>query len=404
MVQLVLANIQGLTARCASHGNVDPAWVLIYGDGMTNDTELEIFLIVAPGLENVLCEELREKGFRAPKPETGGVTVRGGWPEVWRANLEIRGAARVLVRIGNFRAVHLSQLDKLARRFPWGDVLRADVPVKAEATCKRSRIYHSGAVTQRIERAIHEELGASVSDDAEVRIKARLDNNICTLSVDTSGELLHRRGHKEAVSKAPMRESLASLFLRQCGYDGSETVVDPMCGSGTFIIEAAEIAAGLAPGRSRHFAFEHLASFDADAWQSLREGGALRPVDIKFYGSDRDAGAIRMSSTNAAQAGVEGLTIFEEQEISDLRAPEGAPGLVIVNPPYGARIGNKSGLHGLYAALGKTLLSRFSGWRVGLVTTEVPLARATGLPFLPPGPHVDHGGLKIRLFRTDPLK
>ena len=222
---------------------------------MTTAADFEIFLVSPPGLEAVLCAEVSARGFIDPKPVTGGVVLRGGWPEVWRANLEIRGATRVLARIGAFHAGHLAQLDKLARKFPWGEILRPDVPVKVEVTSKKSRIYHAGAAAQRIETAIREELGAPISPDAELCIMARFEDNLCTISVDTSGESLHKRGYKEAVAKAPMRETMASLFLRQCGYDGSETVVDPMCGSGTFVIEAAEIAAKLNPGRSRRFAF-----------------------------------------------------------------------------------------------------------------------------------------------------
>ena len=184
-------------------------------------SEFEIFLVSPPGLEAVLCDEVSAKGFTDPKAVTGGVVVRGGWPEVWRANLEIRGATRVLARIGAFHAGHLAQLDKLARKFPWGENLRPDVPVKVEVTCKKSRIYHAGAAAQRIETAIREELGAPISPDAEVCIMARFEDNLCTISVDTSGESLHKRGYKEAVAKAPMRETMASLFLRQCGYDGS---------------------------------------------------------------------------------------------------------------------------------------------------------------------------------------
>lgn len=366
--------------------------------------EFDIFLVVAPGLESLLCDELREKGFGEAISETGGVTVRGGWPDVWRANLEIRGATRVLARIGAFHAVHLSQLDKLSRRFPWSETLRPDVPVRVEVTTKRSRIYHAGAAAQRIETAIREELGAPISADAELRVRARLEDNLCTLSIDSSGEMLHRRGHKEAVSKAPMRETLAALFLRQCGYDGSEPVLDPMCGSGTFVIEAAEIATGLAPGRSRSFAFEQLAGFDAAAWQAMREACVPHSTDQHFYGSDRDAGAIRMSRENAERAGVAELTTFQELPVAELQPPEGPPGLVIINPPYGNRIGNKAQLQALYRTLGKSLINRFSGWRVGLITTDVPLAQATRLPFGPPGVHVDHGGLKIRLFTTGPLK
>jgi putative N6-adenine-specific DNA methylase len=370
---------------------------------MPLESSFDIFLIVAPGLEQTLCEELSEKRFCDPVAEVGGVTIKGKWPDVWRANLEIRGASRILVRIGSFRVVHLSQLDKSLRRFAWHEVLRRDVSVHVQATCKRSKIYHAGAVIQRIETAIKEELGASISSDADVGIRARIDNNVCTLSIDTSGELLHKRGHKEAVSKAPMRETLASLFLRECGFDGSQSVVDPMCGSGTFVIEAAEIAADLAPGRSRHFAFEGLAGFDNAAWQAMRSTARREPKGLSFIGSDRDAGAVRMSTANASRAGVDEMTHFEQQTVKNIQAPAGSPGLVMVNPPYGGRIGNKAQLHTLYRTLGLTLRNRFTGWRVGLVTTETQLAHATGLPFGPPGPIVDHGGLKIRLFKTEVL-
>jgi putative N6-adenine-specific DNA methylase len=375
-----------------------------YSGTMTTAADFEIFLVSPPGLEAVLCAEVSARGFSDPKPVTGGVVVRGGWPEVWRANLEIRGATRVLARIGAFHAGHLAQLDKLARKFPWGENLRADVPVKVEVTCKKSRIYHAGAAAQRIETAIREELGAPISPDAEVSIMARFEDNLCTVSIDTSGESLHKRGYKEAVAKAPMRETMASLFLRQCGYDGTETVVDPMCGSGTFVIEAAEIAAKLNPGRARRFAFEQLTSFDAAAWKRLRESShGVKPV-LHFFGSDRDAGAITMSRANAERAGVTDFTVFQNHAVSNITPPPGPPGLVIVNPPYGTRIGDKKPLVTLYAALGKTLMTRFSGWRVGLITTDTSLAKATGLPFAPPGRSVSHGGLNVLLFQTERLK
>jgi putative N6-adenine-specific DNA methylase len=367
---------------------------------MTKDSEFEIFLVSTPGLEAVLCAEVRDLGFADPRQVAGGVLVRGDWPEVWRANLEIRGVTRVLARIGAFHAAHLAQLDKLARKFPWGQFLRTDVPVQVEATCKKSRIYHAGAAAQRIETAIREELGAPISPDAELCIKARFEDNLCTISVDTSGESLHKRGHKEAIAKAPMRETMASLFLRQCGFDGRETVVDPMCGSGTFVIEAAEIAAGLKPGRSRHFAFEHLTSFDAASWKRLLGASHGARPTVHFFGSDRDAGAIAMSRANAARAGVSEFTVFQQHAASHVTPPPGAPGLVIVNPPYGIRIGDKRPLFALYAALGKTLQARFSGWRVGLITADASLAKATGLTFAPPGRPVSHGGLNVVLYQS----
>jgi len=372
---------------------------------MTAETGFEIFLTAPPGLEAALAGEARAAGFAVQGESPGGVTVAGGWAEVWRANLVLRGAGRVLLRIGAFRALHLAQLDKRARKFPWADFLRKDKSVRVEATCRASRIYHHRAAAQRVERALREELGAPVEAGAELRVLVRIEDDLCTLSLDTSGVPLHRRGHKQAVGKAPLRETLAALFLRDCGFDGRAPVVDPMCGSGTFVIEAAEIAAGLAPGRARRFAFEELAGFDAAAWERMKQAHAQPSVTEGFfgYGSDRDAGAVTAAAANAERAGVARLTRFERLAVSDARAPEGPPGLVMVNPPYGGRIGNKKLLYALYGALGKTLLEGFSGWRVGLVTSEPGLARATGLPFAAPGPVVAHGGLKLRLYRAGPL-
>jgi len=367
------------------------------------DGTFEIFLAGAPGLEPLLAEEARGAGFAQVAAVPGGVTVRGGWPEVWRANLCLRGASRVLARSGEFRAFHLAQLDKRARKFPWRAVLRPDVPVRVEVTTRRSKIYHAGAARERITRAISEELGATVSEMAPVRVMVRIDDNLVTVSVDTSGEPLHRRGLKQAVGKAPMRETMAAMFLLACGYDGTEPVLDPMCGSGTFVLEAAEIAAGLMPGRARRFAFEDLASFDAQAWERLKASGPAAGPGVRFVGSDRDDGAVASARANAERAGIGGLCTFERRAVSDLARPEGPPGLVMVNPPYGARIGNRKLLYGLYGALGEVLKSRFAGWRVGLVTSDAPLAKATALPFGPAGPHVPHGPLKVRLWQTGPL-
>src|SRR6185369_929886 len=160
-------------------------------------------------------------------------------------------------------------------------------------------------------------------------------------------------------------------------------------------------------GRSRHFAFEQLANFDAKAWQRLKgKKPAAQPgrdPAIRFHGSDRDAGAVSMSQANAERAGIATLTTFQQHAISDLVAPAGPPGLVIVNPPYGSRIGDKKPLFGLYHALGQTLLKGFKGWRVGVITNEGSLAAATELPFGPPSPPISHGGIRVMLFQTPPL-
>lgn len=235
-------------------------------------------------------------------------------------------------------------------------------------------------------------------------IKVRIHDNQVTISLDTSGEPLHRRGHKEAVGKAPLRENMAAMFLRQCGYDGKEPVVDPMCGSGTFLIEAAEIAAGLQPGRSRGFAFEELASFDAAGFAALRRGGTGMPPEARIFGSDRDQGAVQSSTANAARAGVADWTRFSCHGAAEVRPPDGPPGLVIVNPPYGGRVGNKRLLYALYGTFGQTMKAHFKGWRVGLVTSEPGLAKATGLPWRQQGPAVAHGGMKVWLWQTDVMR
>ncbi len=365
---------------------------------------LGLFLGAPPGLEAALANEARALGLWGVTTVPGGVETSGDWNDVWRANLWLRGATRVLVRVGEFRAMHLAQLDKRAHRFDWASLLRADLPVKVEATCKRSKIYHAGAATQRIERAISDTVGAPIAKDAAITVRLRIEDDLCTISLDTSGEALHRRGHKLAVGKAPIRETMAALFLRQCGYDGSQPVIDPMCGPGTFVIEAAEIALGLAPGRSRTFAFEKLASFDATAWAAIKADiPAPSSPPPAFYGSDRDQGAISGARANADRAGVAAITEFACHAFSDLPRPAGPPGLIMINPPYGGRIGNRKLLFSLYGSLGQILKDRFKGWQLGMVTSDGGLAKSMGLKFSYTSPPIPHGGLQVKLYRADPI-
>ena len=365
-----------------------------------DDDHFDIFLVTAPGLEAALADEAKAAGFSPARAVTGGVEITGTLATIYRANLVLRGAIRILVRLTAFRAMHLAQLDKRARKIDWGAFLAPGVAVKVEAACRKSRIYHAGAAAQRVTDAISETIGAPVADDAPVRVMVRIEDDLATISVDSSGAPLHKRGHKQAVNAAPMRETMAALLLRQAGFDGSGAVLDPMCGSGTFVIEAAEMAAGLMPGRARDFAFSHLALHDADLWDAIRaEAPAPQAPDgVRFFGSDRDAGAIAMSGENAARAGVSAATRFTLMPVSRLTAPDTPPGLVIVNPPYGTRLSRARSPAPLYGALGRTLRERFAGWRVAVVTTERALAQATGLRLETPFPSVDHGGQRIALY------
>ncbi|MGH1578783.1 THUMP domain-containing class I SAM-dependent RNA methyltransferase [Planktotalea sp.] len=363
----------------------------------------EIFCACPPGLEPILEAEALEAGFKGATATAGGVSFFGLWPNVMRANLTLRGTSRILARFAHFRSFNLSQLEKQTRELDWHALLRKDVPVKVDVTTRKSKIYHAGAAKERIERAIHERMRLPIGGEDAIKIMVRIEDNLCTFSVDTSGTPLHQRGHKEAVGKAPMRENLASLFLRAAGFDGTEPVLDPMCGSGTFPIEAAEIAHGLLPGRSRAFAFEHLASFMPERWAELKSVQTRHDTQCQFYGSDRNPGAIDNAKANANRAGVGESCLFTKASISDLECPKGAAGLLIMNPPYGARIGDKKQLFALYGALGKTLKTRFKGWRVAIITTDMGLAQTTGLPFTTSSAPIPHGGLKVRLHQTKRL-
>lgn len=381
-----------------------------YTRTMTQD-RLDIFLVAPPGLEHALRAEALACGFSAPKALPGGVAFKGRWQEVWRANLVLRGATRVLVRVANFPVTHLSQLDKKAHQINWSALLPLGISVKVDTSCRKSKIYHDRAASERIEKALVDEISAVVPEDAsqaEIAVKVRIEKNLCTISLDTSGDSLHKRGHKSATGKAPMRETLAALFLREMGFDGSQPVLDPMCGSGTFVIEAAAWAAGLMPGRDREFAFEKLASFDPETFKEFKDRGSLTFKDFKvltprFFGSDRNAGAVENSRKNAQTAGVTEITRFTHAAISDLQRPDCEPGIVIVNPPYGERIGDKKQLFALHGRFGQVMMERFSGWRVGIITSDAGLAKATKLPLHPPGPPIDHGGLRVKLHQTDPL-
>ena len=357
-----------------------------------------MYLVTAPGLETALADEARAAGFRDVTPGIGGVEVTGGWPEVWRANLVLRGAVRVLARVAEFRAMHLAQLDKRARKVDWAAILRPDVPVRVEATCRKSRIYHDKAAAQRVERAIAEGIGAPLGPGG-IGIKLRIEDDLCTISIDTSGESLHKRGFKGFTGKAPMRETLAALILRQMGFDGTQAVVDPMCGSGTLVIEAAEIAAGLHPGRGRDFAFERLASFDPAGFAALKTAPQGSPA-LRFFGSDRDQGAVAGASANAEKAGVSAWCRFTRAPVSDLVAPEEVPpGLLLANPPWGARIGERKLLFALYGALGQRLTAGFKGWRVGLISPDAGLVKATGLGLTALGAPIDMGGTRVTLWQ-----
>jgi putative N6-adenine-specific DNA methylase len=376
---------------------------------------LSAYAVTAPGLEVLTEAELKGLGLETGPVEPGGVPFSADRAGLYRANLQLRTASRVLFRIGGFRAVAFNELEKQARRLPWDSLITPDSTVAFRVTCKKSRLYHDGAVEQRLQNLLTERIkgvrfgkiakpaadGEEGEDATEQRsqlIVVRLFRDQCTIGLDSSGALLHRRGYRQAVAKAPLRENLAAALLLAVGWDGTTSLLDPMCGSGTIPIEAALLARRIPPGLRRGFAFEQWPDFDSALWTRIRgEAEALiRPAgSIDIAGSDRDEGAIEAALANATRAGVEQSVTFRRASISAIEARNGA-GWLVTNPPYGVRVGDRARLRDLFAQLGNVARRRLPGWHLAFLSNHPSLEGQTGLA-LEPRLAFSNGGIRVRL-------
>jgi putative N6-adenine-specific DNA methylase len=392
---------------------------------------LDLFASCAPGLESLLAGEVAALGL-AGRAVPGGVDLRGDLGAVARLNLWLRTASRVLVRLGSVRATSFAALVKEARALPFELAVAPGAAVALRVTCRKSRLYHSGAVAERLHTALQERLGRAVArveaadeadregtgegesagkDDAAGNaaapaqlLLARFDHDICTVSADASGALLHQRGYRAALSRAPLRETLAAALLLAAGYSGEGPLVDPLCGSGTLAIEAALIARRRAPGLARAFAFQRWPGHDAAAFARLlaeaREGERHRAA-APIAGSDADAGAIAAARDNARRAGVEDDVELGQRPLAALH-PRPGPGLCASNPPYGKRVGAAEGdVHQLWRSLGDVARERLPGFAVALVCPDPRLAKASRLP-LRSLLRTQNGGLRVELLRASP--
>jgi putative N6-adenine-specific DNA methylase len=371
----------------------------------------QLFAVAAPSVEGVLCAELSALGAVAPTLVGGGVTFRGDDELMLRANLWSRTASRFLLRVAEFPAANLRALASGAAKVAWKDFLDPRHRLLVKATCHSSRVYHSGAAAERVLLAACTVAGCTPAQpegttaepgQATASLLVRLERDVCTLSLDTSGEHLHMRSWRLETAKAPLRENLAAAVLLQARWEGAEALLDPMCGSGTFPIEAALLAARMPPGGRRRFAFMGWTNFDEALWRrvcSEAESGGRTPVH-PILAADRDAGAVAITRRNAERAGVLQWLQVEQRPLS--RTPDlPGPGLLVCNPPYGTRIGQAGDLRDLYAALGN-VVRRLPGWRAAIVTTDRQLALATGLTYTDEGSPIAHGGLRVRVYRTGP--
>jgi putative N6-adenine-specific DNA methylase len=399
--------------RPAARGAAPPA-----SQAPSRPTQLACFAAVAPGLEALALAEARALGLPAVEEE-GGFGWTGDLRSVIAANVGLRIASRVLVRLDSFEAVSFADLERRARRVAWGTVVRAGDAARFRVTCKKSRLYHSDAVAQRladalvrtvpgarvVEHAGDEETGG---DEATLFV-VRFFRDRCTISVDTSGALLHRRGYRMATAKAPLRETLAAALLAASGWDGLAPLVDPLCGSGTIAIEGAWMARGIVPGANRSFAVERWPEVREELVREVRAALAANARAASqgafekngraagaILGSDRDAGAIEAARGNAARAGVADDISFAVHALSAAPIPADERGWIVTNPPYGVRVGESGRVRDLWAQLGKVLRARAPGWQVALLSPDQALERALGFP-LRTAARTTNGGIPVRI-------
>ena len=378
---------------------------------------LDLFAITAPGLEPLAAAELRAMGIDGVV-EVGGVAWSGPAEQMYEANLRLRTTSRVVVRAARFRARTFFELERHARKVPWDRWVARGGSVRLRVTSKKSKLYHEGAIAERLLDAIIRAVGPvsggalGKEDDAEVPDEAadaqlfivRFVRDECVISADSSGALLHFRGYRQALAKAPLRETLAAAMLLGSRWNPGAPLLDPMCGSGTIVIEGALIARGIAPGlanadrQPRPFAFTAWPGFDRAAWDSVVERARceIRPSSgVPILGSDRDEGGIQAASTNAARAGVLDDLELSARPLSAIEPPEG-PGWVVSNPPYGIRVGERDPLRNLYSALGRTLRERCPGWTLALLSADRMLEGHTGVRF-DDALRTSNGGIPVRL-------
>ncbi len=332
--------------------------------------ELNCFAITVPGTEEICAEEIRLLGLN-PQIEPGGVGFAANRRDLYRVNLWSRVASRVLVRLGQFRCRDFPELYRQLLKLPWGRFVRPGRPCQVRVSCRTSRLNHSGRVAQTVRAAVEKVLGTQDPlPGAEQLILIRINNDQCTVSIDSSGELLHRRGYRVAAVEAPLRENLAAAILLKLGYDGTCPLVDPMTGSGTFAIEAALIGAGIAPGHQRHFAFMDWPHYRPHVWTlCLQESGKGRKTGGEIIALDCNPTAVAAACKNAAAAGVDSLLRIDRGQMEDLQAPA-EKGLLVCNPPYGERLGRVEQMTSLYADFGRLCRESFAAWTVGWIAAE----------------------------------
>lgn len=367
------------------------------------------FAVTAPGLENLCYQELSSipGTIRHAEVISGGVAFKGRLPDIYRANLNLRTATRILMRIARFKASNFRQMERHLEQIPWELHILAATDLKVSVKAIHSRLYHTAAITDRIQHAIHERVkGASqatpvaAENSAVQNLFVRVIDDRFVISLDSSGAPLYKRGLKEDVGKAPLRETLAAAALVWAGYTGKEPLMDPMCGSGTFSLEAALMSRQTPPGWRRNFAFMNWPAFKARQWQHLKKEQSHKIAPLTspmIFASDKDPKACASLGSVVRQYDLAGVVAVEEADFFDIAPGQfnRHPGIVTLNPPYGIRLGSITQAHGLYAEIAAKLNKDYRKWRAAIFLPDRRLAAKfpSGLKQR----KLTHGGLDLTL-------
>jgi putative N6-adenine-specific DNA methylase len=368
---------------------------------------VEKFFATCPrGLEALLAEELRQLNAENIHAVGGGVEFGGDFPLCYRVNLESRIASRILWQVASARYRDEEDIYRTAFAPPWNEWFEPARTIRVDLSAIKSPLTSLNFATLKIKDAVCDKFrrlsGRRPSVDTrqpDVPIQGHLTDRDFTLYLDTTGEPLFKRGRRIAAGEAPLRENLAAGILRLAGWTPGIPLLDPMCGSGTFLMEAAHMALDIAPGSGRRFAFEKLKNFDPRRWRELLQLSAARQkpkVPLSIYGSDLSGTALKSARANLAAAGLEHMVSLKQASVLEISAPA-AEGIIVTNPPYGVRLGEQQELAGFYPRLGDALKKNFTGWRAYILSADMRLPKLIGLAASRRTP-LFNGPLECRLF------
>lgn len=373
---------------------------------MNLQANAKLFAPCPRGLENALAAELADVGASAVQKVAGGVAFEGDAGVIYRANLESRIATRVLLRL--FTVTYRSEEDiyRASYELDWPQRFDVARSIRVYLTAQRCPLKSLDFLTLRIKDAVCDRFRSAVGSRPnvdtrapEVRIHAFLDATQFTLYLDTSGEPLFKRGARAAQGEAPIKENLAAGILKLTGWRPGTALLDPMCGGGTFLVEAAQIALDIAPGIARSFGFEKLNGFDAALWRKLRSEAESRrkPVaPLPIHGSELYGDTLKLAHANLQAAGLAGAVQLKQANALEVSAPA-ETGVLVTNPPYGERMGEQRELAGFYPKFGDALKQKFAGWNCYILSADMNLPKLIKLQVSKRTP-LYNGALECRLF------